>query len=207
MMIGVLRARLTCDVKAVLWLSKSNRSPYRTITRVTIHRPSHTHSSRGLALSSQPAHTHTDHDHFHFILSHDHIFSRGVPNKTLFARASRASTSRTGRRHALYVLLSLQRVAVRADVVDHRRDERRLPASLAEKAAMYSPAYGLSGSESRPGTMRPFDAERRPKMPIIARRPLLISARSAFSLRSGVRFFVKPKGSHRSSGTGWGSGP
>ena len=63
---------------------------------------------------------------FHFILSHDHIFSRGVPNKTLFARASRASTSRTGRRHALYVLLSLQRVAVRADVVDHRRDEREV---------------------------------------------------------------------------------
>ena len=126
-MIGVLRARLTCDVKAVLWLSKSNRSPYRTLTRVTIHRPSHTHSSRGLALSSQPAHTHTPiMTIFHFILSHDHIFSRGVPNKTLFARASRASTSRTGRRHALYVLLSLQRVAVRADVVDHRRDEREV---------------------------------------------------------------------------------
>ena len=32
----------------------------------------------------------------------------------------------------------------------------------------------------------------RPKMPIIARRPLFTSARSAFSLRSGVIFEVKP---------------
>merc|ERR1719453_1665477 len=41
-------------------------------------------------------------------------------------------------------------------------------------------------------------------MPIIARRPLLISARRAFSLRSGVILAVKPKGSHKLRGTGWG---
>merc|ERR1719327_1272546 len=37
-------------------------------------------------------------------------------------------------------------------------------------------------------------------MPIMARRPLLTSASSAFSLRSGVILLVKPKGSHRSAG-------
>ena len=40
-----------------------------------------------------------------------------------------------------------------------------------------------------------------------ARRPLFTSARSAFSLRSGVIFEVKPKGSHRLSGTGCGKRP
>ena len=54
---------------------------------------------------------------------------------------------------------------------------------------------------------RPFEAEIMPKRPIIARRPLLISARSAFSLRSGVILAVKPKGSHRFSGTGCGNLP
>ena len=49
--------------------------------------------------------------------------------------------------------------------------------------------------------MRPFDAEMMPMMPIIARRPLLISATSAFALRSADIFLVKPNGSHkRSSG-------
>merc|ERR1712037_687103 len=42
---------------------------------------------------------------------------------------------------------------------------------------------------------------------IIARRPLLTSARSAFSLRSGVILEVKPNGSHRLSGTGCGNLP
>merc|ERR1712087_1060177 len=55
-----------------------------------------------------------------------------------------------------------------------------------------------------PGTIRPLEAEMRPKMPIIARRPLLVSAISAFSLRSGDSFLVKPNGSQRSSGTGCG---
>merc|ERR1719379_637021 len=41
-------------------------------------------------------------------------------------------------------------------------------------------------------------------MPIMARRPLLTSASSAFSLRSGVILLVKPKGSHRLRGTGCG---
>eukprot|EP00966_Prymnesium_polylepis_P240513 5562087-Prymnesium_polylepis.2 len=56
--------------------------------------------------------------------------------------------------------------------------------SPAEKGAMYWPACGLIPSESRPGTMRPLDADTRPMMPIIARRPLLISARRAFSFLS-----------------------
>ena len=54
---------------------------------------------------------------------------------------------------------------------------------------------------AHPGTMSPFEAEIMPMVPSIARRPLLISATRAFSLRSGVIFLVKPKGSHRSSGT------
>jgi len=49
-----------------------------------------------------------------------------------------------------------------------------------------------------------LDAEIMPMMPIWARRPLLISASRAFSLRSGDIFDVKPKGSHRLSGTGCG---
>merc|ERR1719231_1086837 len=39
-------------------------------------------------------------------------------------------------------------------------------------------------------------------MPIIARRPLLTSARSDFSFCSGVIFLVKPTGSQRLRGTG-----
>eukprot|EP00966_Prymnesium_polylepis_P044741 1036295-Prymnesium_polylepis.1 len=61
-------------------------------------------------------------------------------------------------------------------------------ASASVRGAMYSPLYSASPRPSRPGTMRPLDAERRPKMRIIARRPLLTSARSAFSLRSGESF-------------------
>ena len=62
----------------------------------------------------------------------------------------------------------------------------------------------MAAGGRRVGTWRPLEAEMRPKMPIIARRPLFTSARSAFSLRSGVIFEVKPKGSHRLSGTGCG---
>eukprot|EP00966_Prymnesium_polylepis_P236627 5472922-Prymnesium_polylepis.1 len=58
-------------------------------------------------------------------------------------------------------------------------------ASTAVNGAMTSPEYGAMPRVSSPGTCRPLDAEMRPKMPIIARRPLFTSARSAFSLRSG----------------------
>merc|ERR1712094_33059 len=43
--------------------------------------------------------------------------------------------------------------------------------SLAPKGAMISPSYCFKSSESRPGTMRPFDAESMPKIPICAKRP------------------------------------
>jgi len=72
---------------------------------------------------------------------------------------------------------------------------------------MNSPEYLGKGSESRPGTMRPFSAEQRPKMPSMARRPLLISARSPCSLRSGVAFVDRLKGSKKLKGTGWGKLP
>merc|ERR1740138_987143 len=79
--------------------------------------------------------------------------------------------------------------------------------SVAEKGAMYWPAYGLMPRESMPGTMQPLEAEMRPKMPIIARRPLLISARRDFSFASGDIFDCRPKGSKSSSGTGCGMPP
>merc|ERR1719217_1937390 len=44
-------------------------------------------------------------------------------------------------------------------------------------------------------------------MPIIARRPLLISAMSDFSLASLERFLFRPNGSYSSSGTGCGMPP
>ena len=75
------------------------------------------------------------------------------------------------------------------------------PLSPAAKGAMYSPAYGLSGSESRPGTMSPFELAQRPIMPTIAKRPLLISARSLVSFFSGVSLAVNLNGSKSSSGT------
>ena len=40
-----------------------------------------------------------------------------------------------------------------------------------ENGAMISPAYGLRPRPSRPGTIRPLEAEIRPKIPSIARRP------------------------------------
>ena len=52
--------------------------------------------------------------------------------------------------------------------------------------------------------MRPLLAEQRPMMPIIASLPLLISARSLVCFCSSVSFLVKPAGSKRSRGTGWG---
>ena len=68
------------------------------------------------------------------------------------------------------------------------------PPSAATKGAMYSPEYlAMPEMPSRPGTMRPFEAESMPKMPIIARRPLLISATRAFALRSADIFLVKPE--------------
>ena len=42
---------------------------------------------------------------------------------------------------------------------------------------MYSPAYGVSGRPSKPGTMRPLEAAHRPSMPIIASRPAQRGAR------------------------------
>merc|ERR1719482_466909 len=104
----------------------------------------------------------------------------------------------------ILVFSSIKRLRADAEVERGHALNEGSELSAAVKGAMYSPAYGVMPSESRPGTMRPFDAEQRPKMPSIARRPLLISARSAFALRSGVIFFVKPKGSKRLSGSGCG---
>ena len=57
---------------------------------------------------------------------------------------------------------------------------------------------------TEPGT---FCSARKPMMPIIARRPLLISLRRPASFFSADAFFEKPKGSYRSKGTGWGITP
>ena len=54
-------------------------------------------------------------------------------------------------------------------------------------------------------TCSPLDAAQKPMMPIMARRPLLISATRDFSFFSADIFLVKPKGSHRSRGTGCGN--
>ena len=51
---------------------------------------------------------------------------------------------------------------------------------MALKKAIGSPAYGVR-PRSSPGTMQPLDADASPIMPIMASRPLLISARSLVS--------------------------
>jgi len=73
--------------------------------------------------------------------------------------------------------------------------------SVAEKGAMYSPAYGVilpvsAGTE--PGI---FDSAMKPKIPSIAARPLLISTSRPFAFFSGVAFLLKPKGSKRLKGS------
>ena len=57
--------------------------------------------------------------------------------------------------------------------------------------------YGLSVG------VRALLSARKPKRPIIARRPLFTSATSFFAFASSERFLVKPNGSNRLSGHGW----
>eukprot|EP00966_Prymnesium_polylepis_P288674 6667792-Prymnesium_polylepis.1 len=53
--------------------------------------------------------------------------------------------------------------------------------------------------------VRALDSARKPMMPSIASRPLLISARRPLAFFSSERLLEKPSGSYRSRGTGCGT--
>ena len=62
---------------------------------------------------------------------------------------------------------------------------------------MTSPAYDLMESPSRPGTTRPLEAEIKPKIPICAKRPWLISANKLLSSCSRDFFALSLNGSYK----------
>eukprot|EP00964_Phaeocystis_antarctica_P033820 scaffold19192_cov67-Phaeocystis_antarctica.AAC.8 len=76
--------------------------------------------------------------------------------------------------------------------------------SISEKGPIGSPAYGVINCRpgTEPGTL---EAAQKPMMPIMARRPLLISATRPLAFFSGEAFFDSWNGSKRSKGTGCGT--
>ena len=71
---------------------------------------------------------------------------------------------------------------------------------------MMLPLYAFSPSEVRPGTEPGVCVSaRKPKRPIMARRPLLISVIRPLAFCSGVLFLLILNGSNRLNGTGCGS--
>lgn len=74
----------------------------------------------------------------------------------------------------------------------------------AEKGAITSPAYGLTIPERAGTDPGIVCSQRKPKIPNIAKRPLLISEINPRALDSADLFLLKPKGSNKFKGTGWG---
>ena len=72
---------------------------------------------------------------------------------------------------------------------------------IATAAELVAPIPILVSAGTEPGILLSL---RKAIRPSIARRPLLISATSDFAFFSADIFFVKPNGSHRSSGAGCG---